>query len=39
MRRHLEAPAQRPRGNLGSDLKLFATTFVAGFIFVSVYLA
>jgi hypothetical protein len=25
--------------NLGSDLRLFATTFVAGFIFVSVYLA
>ena len=33
-------PALAPtQSRLSADLKLFATTFVAGFIFVSVYLA
>ena len=30
-------PAERPR--IGDDLKLFAATFVAGFIFVSLLIA
>jgi hypothetical protein len=30
----LGAPAQRP--SISADLKLFATTFVAGFLFVSI---
>jgi hypothetical protein len=35
--RALAAPAARSR--LGDDLKLFAITFLAGFAFVSVFLA
>lgn len=36
----LAAPAPQPLlGGLSDDLKLFATTFLAGFIFVSVFLA
>jgi hypothetical protein len=29
-------PAQIPSSSIGADLKLFATTFLAGFVFVSV---
>jgi hypothetical protein len=33
------APAPRaPMTSIGDDLKLFATTFAAGFLFVSLYL-
>ena len=32
-------PASVPASNLGSDLKLFATTFLCGFVFVSVLIA
>lgn len=36
----LAAPVSEARGGgLSDDLKLFATTFIAGFIFVSVFLA
>lgn len=35
--RHAEAgPASASASNLSADLKLFATTFIAGFVFVSV---
>jgi hypothetical protein len=33
------APAITARNTPGSDLKLFATTFLAGFVFVSILLA
>jgi hypothetical protein len=36
--RELGAPATRP-SSIGADLRLFATTFLAGFIFVSVLIA
>jgi hypothetical protein len=31
-----EAPAAAPRASLAADLRLFAITFVAGFLFVSI---
>ncbi len=36
--RELE-PVSSSSGGLGSDLRLFATTFVCGFVFVSVLIA
>ena len=36
--RELE-PALVPTSNFSSDLKLFATTFICGFVFVSVLIA
>jgi hypothetical protein len=38
-RRELELPPQPAASELGNDIKLFATTFLAGFVFVSIYLA
>jgi hypothetical protein len=32
-------PARVPTSNFGSDLKLFATTFICGFVFVSILIA
>jgi hypothetical protein len=34
-----EPPAKHVSDELGDDLRLFAMTFVSGFLFVSVYLA
>lgn len=31
--------SEAPRAGIGGDLKLFATTFIAGFVFVSLLLA
>jgi hypothetical protein len=36
--RELE-PVRIPSSSFGSDLKLFATTFICGFVFVSVLIA
>jgi hypothetical protein len=38
-RKSLAAAIEPARSNWANDLRLFATTFVAGFLFVSLYLA
>ncbi|HSQ98803.1 MAG TPA: hypothetical protein VLM36_02695 [Sphingomicrobium sp.] len=35
-RARVQPPPPLPAGGISSDLKLFATTFVAGFLFVSI---
>lgn len=37
-RKHF-GPIEAPPASTGSDLRLFATTFAAGFVFVSVFFA
>jgi hypothetical protein len=38
-RRFGRRPAPQPRFSISADLKLFATTFIAGFLFVSILIA